>query len=183
MSSSVSAHLYQVRMTKLGHVVPHVFDEQLLFESPGMRLVLFTKISNHEDSNSLTNSNDDINKICCGVSLHREQGGCGLVGVRGGGLLWPSAYHAQEAGGGQGWRLGMGGGGGAVLGSQILPQCLSCTQTSPCLCSAEKVPFSAIDPHLWLLQMKLVCQWLESSMPQNQLLCLHVSSSSSCHSS
>ena len=36
VSSSVSAHLYQVRMTKLGHVVPHVFDEQLLFESPGI---------------------------------------------------------------------------------------------------------------------------------------------------
>lgn len=36
VSSSVSAHLYHVRMTKLGHVVPHVFDEELLFEPPGM---------------------------------------------------------------------------------------------------------------------------------------------------
>lgn len=35
ISSSVSAHLYHVRMTKLGHVVPHVFDEELLFEPPG----------------------------------------------------------------------------------------------------------------------------------------------------
>ena len=36
MSSSVSAHLYHVRMTKLGHVAPHVFDEDLLFEPPGI---------------------------------------------------------------------------------------------------------------------------------------------------
>ena len=75
--------------------------------------------------------------------------------------------------------------GGAVLGSRTLPLYLPCTQTSPRLCSAEKVPVSPIDPHLWLLQMKLSCLWLESSMHQTQLSGLHASrsSSSSCHSS
>ena len=35
VSSSVSAHLYSVRESKLGRTHPDQFDEQLLFESPG----------------------------------------------------------------------------------------------------------------------------------------------------
>lgn len=33
--SSVSAHLYSVRESKLGRTQPHQFNEQLLFESSG----------------------------------------------------------------------------------------------------------------------------------------------------
>lgn len=40
VSSNVSAHLYQVMMTKLGRTLPHVFSEELLFESPGKNLLL-----------------------------------------------------------------------------------------------------------------------------------------------
>ena len=39
VSSSVSAHLYQVRETKLGRVLPHIFNEEPLFDSPGGPLV------------------------------------------------------------------------------------------------------------------------------------------------
>jgi len=35
VSSSVSAHLYSVRESKLGRTHPHQFNEQLLFESSG----------------------------------------------------------------------------------------------------------------------------------------------------
>ena len=35
VSSSVSAHLYSVRESKLGRIHPHQFNEQLLFESSG----------------------------------------------------------------------------------------------------------------------------------------------------
>ncbi|KAL3131410.1 hypothetical protein ABBQ38_007722 [Trebouxia sp. C0009 RCD-2024] len=34
LSSNVSAHLHQARMAKLGRVLPHVFTEELLFDSP-----------------------------------------------------------------------------------------------------------------------------------------------------
>ena len=110
-------------MTKLGHVVPHVFDEQLLFERPGIFLVFLSDlnivmitIATVVVTVMVTSTESAVECQCTGVEGghgFRERGGA--VGGRG---PRPSAYHAQESEGGRGAEIQL------CWGHIPKPQCL-----------------------------------------------------------
>lgn len=119
VSSSVSAHQYQVRMTKLGHVVPQVFDEQLLFESPGTPLVFLSDLNIVMITTAtvvvtvvVISTESAVQFQCTGVEGPCP-GGFSIDGGEGEGFNLEGGSRRRE-----------GDQDPAVLGSYTLPQCL-----------------------------------------------------------